>query len=92
MIVPLGLLSWLAAGLVAVLLAWQLLPGQPGLSLAAALLAGPWGALAGGMIATVLGFGGLVSFDRRSLVIAALTAVLTLLVLRSVQLTIRLRR
>jgi uncharacterized membrane protein YeaQ/YmgE (transglycosylase-associated protein family) len=49
---------------------------------AVALFTGLTGALAGGLLATVLGFGGLASFDWRGLATATLAAVLSLLVVR----------
>lgn len=79
---PLGLFSWLIIGLVAGLSAAKLLPGQPPMSSVAAVLAGMTGALAGGLLATTLGFGGLAGFDWRGLATATLAAVLCLLVVR----------
>ncbi len=79
---PLGLLFWLAAGLIAGLAAGRLLPGEPRLGYLKATAVGLAGALAGGLVATVMDFGGLVSFDPRSVVTAALAAVLSLLWLR----------
>lgn len=93
MMFPFGLVSWLAAGLVLGFLAERLLPGKALMrrppsdwDLAVALLVGIWGAFAGGILATVLGFGGLVSLDIRSAVTAALSALLLLILLRSFQL------
>ncbi len=75
---PLGLLSWIFAGLSFALLSWRVLPGRPPLGLLSALLAGLGGAALGGLLATLLGFGGLASFDLRSFVVAALAAMLAL--------------
>jgi uncharacterized membrane protein YeaQ/YmgE (transglycosylase-associated protein family) len=85
---PLGLLSWLAVGLIAGLSAGRMLPGEPRLGHLRATAVGLGGALAGGLLATAMDFGGLVSVDLRSLVTAALAAVLCLLLLR--YLTLRL--
>lgn len=79
----LGLATWLLAGLAAGLLARAFLPGEPRLSWVVALVTGVLGALLGGVVATVLGFGGLGAYDGRSLVTAALAATLSLLVLRT---------
>lgn len=77
-----GLLSWIAIGLVAGLLGKALTPGKdPGGCIITPLI-GIVGAVVGGFIATTLGFGGLSGFDLRSLAIATLGAVLFLLVLR----------
>ena len=81
-----GLFSWLAIGLLAGALAKLGLPGKPPMSWAGALLVGIWGAFLGGLLATALGFGGLVSLDLRSIVTAALAAIFSLLAVRSWQL------
>jgi uncharacterized membrane protein YeaQ/YmgE (transglycosylase-associated protein family) len=77
-----GLLSWIAIGLVAGLLGKFLTPGKdPGGCIVTPLI-GIVGAVVGGFIATSLGYGGISGFDLRSLTIATLGAVLFLLVLR----------
>lgn len=81
--IPLALLSWLLVGLLAGLLAAWLLPGQPPRRFLFEPLAGLLGALSGGLLATVLGFGGLVGYDHRSLATATLGAMLLLLLFRS---------
>ncbi len=78
----LGLISWLAIGLIAGLPASRLLPGEPRLGWALATLVGLGGALAGGLLATALGFGGMAAYDLRSLVTATLGAVICLLLVR----------
>ena len=75
-----GLLSWLGAGLALSLAARPLAPWRR-LPLLATLAVGVAGGVAGGALATVLGFGGLAGFDPRSLATAALAALLALLVL-----------
>jgi len=82
MLLMLGLYSWLLIGLAVGLLANAFLPGHPRLGPFIAALTGLGGALAGGLLATVLGFGGLMGFDVRALVVATLGAVLALLLLR----------
>lgn len=94
MIFPAGLASWLMAGIIIGLLAEQFLPGRelaarrvpPVWGRTIALLVGIWGAFAGGLIATGLGFGGLVSLDARSLTTSGLTALVLLILLRSFEL------
>ena len=83
----LGLLSWILIGLAAGLSGARLLPGEPPLGWGWASAAGVGGALAGGLLATVLGFGGLAAYDVRSLVTATLGALLALLLLRYAKLT-----
>lgn len=75
-----GLLSWLVAGaLLALALRW--LPPWRRRSLPGVLAAGVAGAIAGGVLATLLGFGGLAALDPRSLATAALATLLALLLL-----------
>ena len=75
-----GAISWCAAGLLlAVLL--RLLPPWRVASWLAASAVGLAGATSGGLLATLLGFGGVAAFDWRSLVAAALAALLALLLL-----------
>ena len=78
----LGLFSWLLAGLAVALSSWRILPGRPPLRLWPALVAGIAGAALGGLLATWLGFGGLVSFDLRSFGVALLAAMLALALTR----------
>ena len=79
-----GLLSWLLAGLAvgaAFRLAarWLLIGvGMERGGLACGFL-GAGGGLLGGLLATLLGFGGLAAYDPRSLVLAGLGALLVLL-------------
>lgn len=66
----LGLYSWIVLGLVIGGLAPPMLAPRRGRAIALGLL----GALGGGLLATLLGFGGLGSFDVRSMVTAGLGA------------------
>ncbi|MEM7349201.1 MAG: GlsB/YeaQ/YmgE family stress response membrane protein [Acidobacteriota bacterium] len=83
----LGLISWLTIGLLAGLLAAWLLPGEPPLGWWQVAGVGVGGALVGGLLATALGFGGLASYDVRSLATATSSAVLGLLWLRDARLS-----
>ena len=69
-----GLLSWLGTGLVVAIAARLLLPDPPGWP--RALVTSLLGALAGGLIATVLEMGGMAELDPRAAVLAFLVAVL----------------
>ena len=74
-----GLLSWIAFGLLAGALAKLVLPGKdPGGCLVTVAI-GIAGALLGGFLATLLGFGGIAGFDPRSLAVAAGGSLLLLL-------------
>ncbi len=75
-----GTVSWCGSGLLLSLLL-RLLPPWRGTSWLLTLLVGLAGALAGGGVATALGFGGLVGFDLRGLATAVLAALLGLLLL-----------
>lgn len=74
---PLGLVSWLLAGLALGALARRL-PGPRRPSLGEDLTLGVAGAVAGGLLATALGFGGLLGYDPRALWIAASSAMIAL--------------
>ncbi len=82
MILPLGLISWLLMGGAAGLLGARLLPGRPPLGWGLGLATGAGGALLGGLLATVLGFGGLAGWDLRGQATATFGAVLCLLLVR----------
>jgi uncharacterized membrane protein YeaQ/YmgE (transglycosylase-associated protein family) len=75
-----GAIAWAVAGLLLAVLI-RLLPPWRGTSWLPALVTGVAGAFGGGILATVLGFGGLVGFDLRALANAALGALLALLLL-----------
>jgi uncharacterized membrane protein YeaQ/YmgE (transglycosylase-associated protein family) len=83
MVPGMGLASWILMGLLAGTVARYLTSGSGGCLLTVGV--GVLGALAGGILSTVLGFGGLSGFDIRSFVIATLGAILLLLVLRLVR-------
>ncbi|HEV7518479.1 MAG TPA: GlsB/YeaQ/YmgE family stress response membrane protein [Thermoanaerobaculia bacterium] len=74
-----GIAAWIVVGLLAGLAArWVRVLGEPGGCFGSVLL-GVVGALAGGALATFLGFGGLLALDGRSVVTALLGAILALL-------------
>ena len=83
---PLGLVSWILIGLFAGWSAARMLPGEPPLGTGATTGIGFVGAMLGGLLATALGFGGLLGFDIRALVTATLSSVLCLLLWRIVRL------
>ena len=76
---PLGLASWLVIGLIAGISADRMLPGPKPLGVLFGSWAGILGSVAAGMLATVLGFGGLVGYDVRALAVATVGSVITLL-------------
>lgn len=76
-----GLLTWIVTGLAAGALARSLLPARHRCGWLAALAVAALGALAGGLAATALGFGGAGALSLPAAVIAALAAALAVLVL-----------
>ncbi len=86
--IPGGLLSWIVMGLLAGILARLLMPGRQRSAsggragCVVTTLLGIAGAILGGFLSTILGYGGLGSFDPRSLVVATLGALLLLLLAR----------
>jgi uncharacterized membrane protein YeaQ/YmgE (transglycosylase-associated protein family) len=80
-----GIIAWIILGLLAGLLARAILPGSDPVNLIVTMLIGVAGAIIGGFIAELLGFGGLGSFfELRTWIIAVAGALLLLAVLRSV--------
>jgi uncharacterized membrane protein YeaQ/YmgE (transglycosylase-associated protein family) len=76
-----SLLAWIGLGLLAGLIAKALVPGPHGCIITVVI--GIAGALLGGWLSTLLGFGGLAGgFDLRNLIIATLGAVVLLVVFR----------
>ena len=74
-----GLFTWIAAGAAVGLVTRPLLPGGPFTGPVSGLSAAVAGGLLGGIVATVLGFGGISALDVRSVVVAALSGLLALL-------------
>jgi uncharacterized membrane protein YeaQ/YmgE (transglycosylase-associated protein family) len=77
-----GLLSWVLFGLIAGALAKFMFPGKDPGGCVMTVIIGIVGALLGGFLATLLGFGGISGFDIRSFVIAILGTVLLLAIYR----------
>lgn len=87
MILFLGLFSWIFLGLLVGLSAAYFLPGRPKLSAGSGALIGILGALAGGLLSTALGFGGLATYDLRALTVALLASLIALTWRRIAKLT-----
>jgi len=80
-----GLIAWIVLGLIAGAIAKFLTPGKDPGGCIITIIIGIVGALLGGFISTLLGFGGLSgAIDWRSLVIAVLGSVLLLLLWRMI--------
>jgi uncharacterized membrane protein YeaQ/YmgE (transglycosylase-associated protein family) len=65
-----GILSWILFGLVAGALAKLIMPGDQGGGIVLTTVLGIVGALAGGFLGTLLGFGAVGGFNLRSFAIA----------------------
>jgi uncharacterized membrane protein YeaQ/YmgE (transglycosylase-associated protein family) len=77
-----GILSWIIFGLIAGAIAKFLTPGRDPGGCIITIIIGVVGALLGGWLATVLGFGGISGFDFRSFVIAIGGSILLLVIWR----------
>jgi len=78
-----SLLAWIVLGLIAGLVAKVLVPGRDPGGCVVTILVGVAGALVGGWLSTLLGFGGLAGgLDLRNLVIAVLGAIVLLVLWR----------
>lgn len=80
-----GILSWIVLGLLAGLLAKFIMPGNDPGGIIITILLGIAGAVVGGFIATLLGFGNISGFDLRSLAIAVGGALLLLFAYRQLR-------
>jgi len=65
-----GILLWILFGLVAGAVAKFIMPGPDPGGWIVTILLGIGGAVVGGMVATAFGFGGMTTFDIRSLMVA----------------------
>ncbi len=77
-----GLLSWIGIGLLAGAVAKFVLPGRDPGGCLLTIGIGIVGAVLGGFLATLLGYGGLSGFDVRSFIVATLGSLLFLILLR----------
>lgn len=76
-----GILTWIALGLVAGILAKVIMPGSQGGGIIATIVLGILGALVGGFLGTqVFRFGAVSGFDLRSVAIAVCGAIVLLII------------
>lgn len=80
-----GILAWIIFGLVAGIIAKLIMPGPDPGGILITILLGIAGALLGGFIGSLLGFGGVSGFDFRSFLLAILGAILLLWIYRSMR-------
>ncbi len=79
-----GILSWIFFGLIAGILAKWIMPGRDPGGFIVTILIGIAGAVVGGFISTLLGFGDISGFDLRSMIIAIGGALVLLFTYRKV--------
>jgi uncharacterized membrane protein YeaQ/YmgE (transglycosylase-associated protein family) len=78
-----GLIAWIILGLIAGAIAKWVMPGPDPGGCVVTIIIGVVGALLGGWLSTLLGFGGLTGqLDWRSLIIAVLGAIVLLAIWR----------
>jgi uncharacterized membrane protein YeaQ/YmgE (transglycosylase-associated protein family) len=80
-----GILSWILLGLIAGALGKWIMPGDDPGGIIVTILIGIVGAVVGGFIATLIGFGGISGFDFRSFIIAILGSILCLFIYRKIK-------
>lgn len=80
-----GILSWIVFGLIAGAIAKLLMPGPDPGGCLVTILVGIAGAVVGGFIGTLLGFGTVTGFDLGSFLIAILGAIILLALYRAMQ-------
>jgi len=79
-----GILSWIVFGLIAGAIAKFLMPGKDPGGCVITTIVGIVGAVLGGYLATMLGYGGIQGFDIRSFVVAVIGAILLLIIWRAI--------
>jgi uncharacterized membrane protein YeaQ/YmgE (transglycosylase-associated protein family) len=80
-----GILAWILFGLIAGIIAKMIMPGRDPGGFFITILLGVVGAVVGGFVASLLGFGGVTGFDIGSFAVAVLGAILILAVYRQTQ-------
>ncbi|USD38019.1 MULTISPECIES: GlsB/YeaQ/YmgE family stress response membrane protein [Ferrimonas] len=75
-----GILTWIVLGLAVGILAKWIMPGKDGGGFIMTTLLGIVGAVVGGYLATLMGFGAVTGFNISSLVVATLGALLVLFI------------
>jgi uncharacterized membrane protein YeaQ/YmgE (transglycosylase-associated protein family) len=79
-----NILSWILVGLVAGIIAKLLMPGRDPGGCIITILLGIAGALLGGLLAGLFGFGGITGFNLYTVIVAVLGSILILVLYRLV--------
>ena len=80
-----GIVSWIILGLVVGIIAKFLMPGKDPGGIVTTILLGVAGAIGGGFISSVFGFGKVTGFDLRSLIIAVCGSLVLLIIYRAIK-------
>ncbi len=80
-----GIITWIILGLVVGIIAKFLMPGKDPGGIFITILLGIAGAIGGGFVSSVIGFGKVTGFDVRSLLIAVAGSVVLLVIYRAVK-------
>lgn len=80
-----GILVWVVLGLIAGALAKFIMPGRDPGGIIITIALGIVGALVGGFLSTLIGFGDVSGLDIRSIVIAVIGAIILLAIYRAVR-------
>jgi uncharacterized membrane protein YeaQ/YmgE (transglycosylase-associated protein family) len=80
-----GILAWIIFGLVAGIVAKVIMPGRDPGGFILTVIIGIAGALIGGYVSTLFGFGDISGFDIRSFIIAVLGALVLLFIYHRVR-------
>jgi len=80
-----GILAWIVLGLIAGALAKFIMPGRDPGGIIITLVLGIVGAVVGGFLSTLIGFGDISGFDIRSIVISVIGAIVLLAIYRAVR-------
>ncbi len=80
-----GIFAWIVFGLIAGALAKLIMPGKDPGGMIVTMLIGIAGAILGGFVGGLMGFGGISGFDIRSMAIAIVGALLLLFIYRKMK-------
>ncbi|EHG8285129.1 GlsB/YeaQ/YmgE family stress response membrane protein [Klebsiella oxytoca] len=80
-----GILSWIVFGLIAGIIAKWIMPGKENIGVIVTIILGIVGAVVGGYISTLFGFGKVDGFNFGSFVVAVIGAILILYIYNKVK-------
>ena len=80
-----GIIAWIVLGLICGALAKFIMPGKDPGGIVVTMLLGVAGALVGGFLASLLGFGAVGGFNLKSIIVATLGAIVLLVAWRALK-------